>query len=90
MRITSKTDGGMAGVYLEAEAEVGKHTAPSFTCAGIGAEICTETADFEAKATVIAETQLLSGGGHEHSDSATIAFQYSYQTGAEQFGAGFV
>jgi hypothetical protein len=32
------------------------------------------------------DTQELKGGGHEHSDSATIAFKYSYTTGNGIFG----
>ncbi len=34
------------------------------------------------------DTQLLAGGGHEHSDSVTIAFQYSYATGHGAVGKG--
>ena len=39
-------------------------------------------------AEVSLDTQLLAGGGHEHFDSATIAFQYSYATGNGIFGQG--
>jgi hypothetical protein len=37
---------------------------------------------------VALDTQLLAGGGHEHSDSATIAFKYSYATGNGIVGKG--